>query len=272
MPDNGAQFSVVAANVASNISYTATSSAAILTVLAETSAPVLINALVLSSNRIQLNFSEPITPATATNLANYALTNTAGTSFTITNATLGVALTNVVLTCTPLLVGGLNHTVIVSGLRDQFYAGNYIATNSTAGFFFIAANAPTLTSVTSTGNNGVQVVYSTNVLALSATNLANYALTNLSGTVIITGATIGGDGKTVQLITASQLPFAKHWLTINGVLDAGSGLVPVAPNTQGVFTNGGFTLGFIRRELYMGIGGNAVSDLTSSAIFLAQRP
>lgn len=116
------------------------------------------------------------------------------------------------------------------------------------------------------------MVYSTNVLALSATNLANYALTNLSGTVIITGAAFGVDGKTILLTTASQLPFAKHWLTINGVLDAGSGLVPVAPNTQGVFTNGGFTLGFIRRELYMGIGGNAVSDLTSSAIFLANTP
>ena len=175
---NGLAFKVIAQNVASNITYFATSSVATLTVTADTVAPALVNASAVGSLQVLVNFSERITAATATNLANYALTNINGV-VSITNATLGVAQTNVLLDITPAFTGGISNILTVNGLRDISAAANLIATNSQAGFFVAATNVPAIVSVTNVGNTGVQVVYSIAVDAASATNIAYYSLTKV---------------------------------------------------------------------------------------------
>ena len=142
----------------------------------------------------------------------------------------------------------------LSGLRLQEFA----STNT---------NAPMVIAVTNSGNNLLQVVFSMPVQAAGATNLANYKLTNSTGTLTIFSAAFGTNNQTVQLTTASQLPFAPHWLTVNGVADAATGLQFIATNSQTVFTNIGFASGYMERELYFNITGAAVINLTTNAAF-----
>lgn len=100
-PDNGVLFSVVAANVASNLSYSATSSVALLTVIADIDPPVLLGAQLMGLNNILLSFSESISETTATNLGHYVLTNSSGSPFVITTAAFSGSQSNVLLAFTP---------------------------------------------------------------------------------------------------------------------------------------------------------------------------
>ncbi|MGH7969717.1 MAG: hypothetical protein ACREIC_13415, partial [Limisphaerales bacterium] len=76
--DNGAQFHVVAQNVVSNTAYAVTSSIVSLTVILDTNPPVILGAQALGLSQVQASFSERISPATATNLANYVLSSSGG--------------------------------------------------------------------------------------------------------------------------------------------------------------------------------------------------
>jgi len=124
--------------------------------------------------------------------------------------------------------------------------------------------APTLMSATAIGYTGVRVLFSENLQPSSATNRANYAITNAAGPLAIFGAAFDANNSTVLLTTTNQDPGAAYTITVNGVRDASSNLNPIAANSRITFTNTPFTVGYIRRELYYGIGGNNVSDLTSS--------
>ena len=76
--DNGATYRLVASNVASNISNSVTSRAALLTVLADTNRPVLLGARSLGLTQVEIALSEKVTAASATNKTNYALSGPAG--------------------------------------------------------------------------------------------------------------------------------------------------------------------------------------------------
>ncbi len=125
---NGLNFKAIAQNVASNVTYFTTSSVVTLTVNADNVAPTLVGAVSAGPGVVQVTFSEPITLATATNLANYAITLGVN-PLQITNATLAADMTNVTLFTQPQIIGQL-YTLTVNGLRDISAAGNFIAANS----------------------------------------------------------------------------------------------------------------------------------------------
>jgi len=127
----------------------------------------------------------------------------------------------------------------------------------------INPNAPRITALASTGNQ-VEVSFSLPVQAAGATNVAHYSLTNLYGGVPILAAALSSNPQRVELTTARQLPFMRHWLTVNGVADALTGTNLIAPNSQGVCTNIGFTAGYLESEYYLGIPGANLSALTSN--------
>ncbi|HWH70954.1 MAG TPA: hypothetical protein VNT26_16315, partial [Candidatus Sulfotelmatobacter sp.] len=135
------------------------------------------------------------------------------------------------------------------------------------GFRLLEYAPPVVTSARTLDNNTLQVVFSIPVLPATATNLANYSLTNLAGPVALLGATLAPDGQTVQFTTASQAPFGGHWLSVSGVADAATGLSFIAPNTQIVYQAIPFTAGYIKRELYLNISNSTVASLTNSAKF-----
>ena len=131
--DNGATFQVRIQNVVSNVTYAATSSVATLTVIPDTNPPVLLGAASLGLSQVQVTLSKPITPASATNLANYALSSTNGAT-TISSASLELGSTNVLLDVANLTEGQL-YTLVVNNLTAQTFAAKVIAPNSQTNFF-----------------------------------------------------------------------------------------------------------------------------------------
>ena len=129
---NGVAFQVIAQNVASNVTYFATSSIAILTVNTDTIAPVLLGAFPAGLGQVVVPFSERLALAGATNVANYSIAGLAG-SLIISNATLDASQTNVILTVSPMTPTS-NYTLTVNGVRDLSAAANQIAANSQASF------------------------------------------------------------------------------------------------------------------------------------------
>jgi len=127
-------------------------------------------------------------------------------------------------------------------------------------------NPPTLLSAGSSGNVTIRVTFSEGLDPASATNIANYAVTNLNGPLTITAAAFGADTHTISLYTTLMEPNAAYTLTLSGIRDASSNSNLMAPS-QITFTNFEFTLGFIRRQLYLNIGNTDIPSLTNSSKF-----
>jgi regulation of enolase protein 1 (concanavalin A-like superfamily) len=88
---------------------------------------VLLAAGNLSSNSIQVDFSEPVEPASGTNAANYALNN----GIAIASAAFGPSARIILLTTATPLTRGTSYTLTVNGVRDTSAARNLLAANST---------------------------------------------------------------------------------------------------------------------------------------------
>ena len=142
LADNGATFRLVASNMVNNISYTATSSAATLFVVADTNPPVLLGAQSLGLTQVRASFSERLKPAGATNPANYFISGTNAT-VSISAATLDVSQTNVVLSVANMADRAF-YTLWVSNVTDQSTGANVVAPNAHSTF---AASIYTLQAI-----------------------------------------------------------------------------------------------------------------------------
>ena len=123
--DDGVGFTLVASNGFGAV----TSAVATLTVIAETTRPELVSALLVSNNpaHVLVTFSKPVDQATATNVFNYAVTNATGPDAALVGASL-LASTTVDLTLADWRPG--IHTVVVSHVKDRAFLGNEIIPNS----------------------------------------------------------------------------------------------------------------------------------------------
>lgn len=115
--------------VATNVINSVTSRLARLTVLPDTNGPTLVDADGTAAlNKVLVSFSEVLLATTATNTANYKITNTLGGTLNITSAVFTNG-TNVLLT-TDSRVANNNYILIVNRVRDTSPRQNVIATNS----------------------------------------------------------------------------------------------------------------------------------------------
>jgi hypothetical protein len=129
---SGLSFKAIAQNVASNVTHSATSAVAVLTVNADNVRPVLLGALASGSIQVVIYFSERLEAQSAVNPGNYSVTGPSG-NLTVSNIVLDASQTNVVLTVTTMTPGN-TYTLTVNGVRDQAAAANQIAANSQAQF------------------------------------------------------------------------------------------------------------------------------------------
>ncbi len=127
--DDGALFSVVLTNSVTNTTFTTVSSNAVLHVVNDTMSPALVRAFNIGTNLVQVVFSEPVAPVSATKLANYRFTN----GLAILAASVGNDPASVTLT-TAALASGSNYTLCVSNVTDQAFAPNVLPPNSAASF------------------------------------------------------------------------------------------------------------------------------------------
>ncbi len=142
-------------------------------------------------------------------------------------------------------IPGANTTNLVLGpvaLADHGSAFRCIAVNpygSVTSFVAMLSvspdnTAPTLASVGNLGDDQiVTVVFSEAIAASSATASANYGINN---GVLVLGAQLGPDNRTVVLTTTPMAMNGTYILTVNNVRDLAATPNVIAPNTQRSFT------------------------------------
>ena len=113
----------------------------------------------------------------------------------------------------------------------------------------------------------VTVTFSETVDTASGQNAGNYTL---SDGVTVNSATLDSTGTKVILNTSAQTPGAHYTVTVSGVKDLAS--LPVTANSQVSFTAYAFTQGFVLSEMYLGITGGNVADLTGAAKYINHQP
>lgn len=117
--------------IASNNLGTATSAEVTLTVLPDTTAPTLFTVANIDARTIEVVFSEPLEPASGTNISRYSLNG--GIVVTAAAFTAGSGGRAVRLTTTPLTMGN-SYTLTVTNVRDRAAAANVIPAGSQQSF------------------------------------------------------------------------------------------------------------------------------------------
>lgn len=130
--DNAAAFTVRARNTVSGSVREVTSNPATLTVTPDSTPPALVSASNVGLDRLLLTFSEPVTAASATNLANFTITS-AGGALPVRGASLQPGGDSVLLV-TAGQTEGTSYELVVNNIADQCTGANLIAPNSTTRF------------------------------------------------------------------------------------------------------------------------------------------
>ncbi|HEY0552168.1 MAG TPA: PA14 domain-containing protein, partial [Verrucomicrobiae bacterium] len=156
-----------------------------------------------------------------------------------------------------------SNNVPVSGATNEVYAFPTLRAADGSQFYAIVRNdfssmtssvatltvindttAPTIVSAVGGANRlNASIIFSESMTASSATNIANYQITNAAGaTLAITAAIIAPDpsllvpgGKVVTLTTAAQTPNAQYWVVVNNLTDRAGVPNPIAPNSVASF-------------------------------------
>lgn len=147
----------VYACVLSNSLGAVTSAPIALTVTADTVPPVVTQIFNPGPSSVDVIFSKPVTPATATNLSNYSFSD----GLAINGATLGADDMTLTLDTAPVTYGS-NYSLVINGILDRAYAPVMIASNTVANFTalqFSPANigGDTVPSSFTVVSNGLQV-------------------------------------------------------------------------------------------------------------------
>ncbi len=128
LADHNAAIQMWATNSIGGTNYVANSSVAALTVLADTSAPVVLGVGNEGTTSLVVNFSEAVNATTAINLANYALVGVSG-PVALSAASLDDSM-NVRLTTAPMVIG-TNYTLTVSNITDIAFTPNVLSPSPT---------------------------------------------------------------------------------------------------------------------------------------------
>ncbi|MGC8744821.1 MAG: PA14 domain-containing protein, partial [Verrucomicrobiia bacterium] len=108
-----------------------TSDVSVITVsTTDTTPPTIVTVKWLNGSQLQIVFSEPVSAASASNPANYAIIDENNQTYTITSAQLLSDNKTVILNVTPLMVMDKAITVTVSGIQDRASTPNTIVTTS----------------------------------------------------------------------------------------------------------------------------------------------
>ncbi|MCX6879845.1 MAG: hypothetical protein NTW21_39480 [Verrucomicrobia bacterium] len=161
------------------------------------------------------------------------------------------------ITSVPYSFDGLAFSVMVGNSFSSAVSDNAVLTVSPD------TSPPTIASLAGSATlDRVFVTFSEPVTAATANNPANYTFT---GGLSVLEARLQPNGISVVLLTGPQTPGTAYTLTATGVADtfARHNSAP----TSAAFTAWVSSRGFLRREVFSGIGGATVADLTNHARF-----
>ena len=154
--------------VVSNLAYSVQSPAAVLTVLADTTAPQVLLVTTAVGSNVRVTFNEFVDPATATNMANYTISG-----ITFTNAVLDADGLTVILGLTGTLPA--NFQVTIRDVKD--FAGNTLSPNPTVTTGYTTGLAPNMISYWPLDE--VQGVKTPDIISGYDLTLQNMTATNL---------------------------------------------------------------------------------------------
>ena len=161
--DNGAVFQVVITNVYGAL----TSTPVTFSITPDTTQPVITSVNAGGNpNGVIVTYSKPVSPATATNLANYMLQLQGGSTLVVTQATLLASQQSVQLTGALNLIAGVNYQLTVSGIVDQDTTPNALAPNPTVSVFTYTPS-PGITYTFNDGTTNGSILFGSAVLAAS---------------------------------------------------------------------------------------------------------
>lgn len=172
--------------------------------------------------------------------------------------------------------GLLSQRVYATNSGDQFSVvlGNQFSSATSAVVSVTVTpdtTAPTIIGITARDEGSLVVEFSEPLEPLSASQVANYTLTNNVGAnVPVVGAVPDPSGQFVTLYTAAMNAGTLHTLTVGAVTDlAGPGN---AVNSSAAFTTTVVSPGFVRVEVFTNITGGSVANLRSSVKFQKNQP
>jgi len=145
--------------IVSNTYGAATSAPVMLSVTLDTNPPLVLRAFNIGTTSIEVDFSKTIALATATNLADYAITN----GLAMVAASLATNNSSVVLTAAPM-VNGSNYTIVINGILDRALPPNTIASNTMVSFT-ASPFAPL--------DIGAPAIVSTDIYSVSGVNISS---------------------------------------------------------------------------------------------------
>jgi len=100
-------------------------------------------------------------------------------------------------------------------------------------------------------------------LAPASVQSANFVITGGGGVLAVTAAAVdANDARKVNLTTAAQAQGTNYTITVSGVTDETG--APLAPNSSAAFTAWKVVPGWVTREVYLGVPGATVADLTAA--------
>ncbi len=202
---------------------------------------------------VEIRFNEPVTQASAENLANYSINK----GLAITSATLHLDGRGVHLKTTPH-TDGITYQVTVFGIVDRAPEPNTMTTTSTLSYTFIAndldAPAP-IAAILAADLLGITLMFDEQVTAASAENTNNYVI---SDNIQVYSARRSEEGNAVTLSTSLHWYDYDFTITIRGLVDvsANANAMPRAvvlsyrAHAPGQGTNNGLTIGAWSRKEY----------------------
>lgn len=183
-------------------------------VAADTTKPGIESATASTNTKVKVIFDEKVTAATATAIANYAISG-----LTITAAALEDDGRTVILTTSSQTTGTV-YKVVVTNVTDL--SGNVInADDDEFSFGGLAADTskPELTNATATSNTKVKLFFNDDLDKTTAGNIANYTIAGLT----VTAASV--EGMTVTLTTSAQTQGTIYKVAVVNVTDVSGNVI-----------------------------------------------
>ncbi len=198
--------------------------------VSDKTAPTLVSARALDQNKVEAQFSEPITKNSAEQIANYGLA-----PFIIINSAALQADTRTVILTTAAHVDGTTYTLSVQNIQDRATPPNTIIAPATASYQFSLADTqpPTVAEVRALDHVKVEVRFDERITRSSAENLANYAIDQ---GINIVSVALHSDERGVLLNTSPHSDGATYQLTVRNLADQA-----IPPNVMPTAANYSYT-------------------------------
>jgi TolB-like protein len=187
--------------------------------------PVINRFTVISNTEMKIEFSEPLSPASATSIQNYSIDN----GVQVLQASLEANQIIVNLKTTTHQAGQL-YTITINNISDLASIPNTIKPNTAYSYLMSSFDneKPTVLSIKLLRENELELVFSEEIEETSAENINHY---NINNNIQVYTASLLTDGVTVHLNTSVHQRGEAYLITLSGIQDVSTEANVIIPNT-----------------------------------------